>query len=129
VAGEAPAWRIERGVVKGFIDYLFEHDGRIYVCDWKSDAFDSWSAAALAARCESDYAIQAELYTWATVRLLGLGDADRFDQRFGGVLYCFLRGMRADDPTAGIYFRRPTWGEILDGQRAMLEPAYWGQPS
>ncbi len=70
VAGEAPAWRIERGVVKGFIDYLFEHDGRVYVCDWKSDdAATAGRAAALTAHCESDYALQAELYTWAAVRL------------------------------------------------------------
>ncbi len=126
-ASDGPAWRIERGVVKGFIDYLFEHEGRIYVCDWKSDALPSWDAAELAAHCEGHYAVQAELYTEAVVRLLGIADTDEFDRRFGGVVYCFLRGMRADEPTAGVYFRRPTWAEVLAGQRAMLEPGYWGR--
>jgi exodeoxyribonuclease V beta subunit len=123
---EGPAWRIERGVVKGFIDYLFEHDGRVYVCDWKSDTLPSWTPAEVAAHCTRDYAVQAEVYTLAAVRLLGLDDATAFDARFGGVLYCFLRGMRADDAGAGIYFRRPVWDEIQGWQRAMLEPRYWG---
>jgi exodeoxyribonuclease V beta subunit len=120
-------WRIERGVVKGFIDYLFEHEGRIYVCDWKSDALPSWEPADVVAHCEGNYSVQADLYTVAVVRLLGVGDADAFDRRFGGVVYCFLRGMRADDPSAGVYFRRPRWTDVLDGQRAMLEPGYWGR--
>ena len=124
---DAPAWRIERGVVKGFIDYLFEHDGRTYVCDWKSDALPGWDAGTLALHCERGYAVQAQLYTLAAVRLLELTSADSFARRFGGVLYCFLRGMRAGDPDAGVYFHRPTWGEILDWQRAMLDPAYWGR--
>ena len=74
------------------------------------------------------YAVQAELYTLATVRLLDLTSAPDFERRFGGVLYCFLRGMRADDPSAGVFFRRPTWSDILGWQRAMLQPAYWGRP-
>ena len=124
---DAPAWRIDRGVVKGFIDYLFEHEGRVYVCDWKSDSLPSWDAAALAAHCETSYAVQAELYTLAAVRLLDVTSPESFERRFGGVLYCFLRGMRADDASAGVYFRRPTWSDIQDWQRAMLEPMYWGR--
>jgi exodeoxyribonuclease V beta subunit len=120
-------WRIERGVVKGFIDYLFEHEGRVFVCDWKSDWLPRWDAAALAAHCEQSYAVQAELYTVATLRLLDIGDAAACDRRWGGVLYCFLRGMRADDPDAGIFFRRPGFDEITRWRRAMLAPAYWGR--
>ena len=127
-ATDAAAWRIERGVVKGFIDYLFEHEGRIYVCDWKSDGLPSWAAEDLAAHCEGHYAVQAELYTLAVVRLLGITGADAFERRFGGVLYCFFRGMSADDPSAGVYFRRPTWAEVSAGQRAMLDSGYWGRP-
>ena len=125
-AEDLAAWRIERGVVKGFIDYLFEHQGRVYVCDWKSDSLPGWEPAGLAARCDRDYAVQAQIYTVAAARLLGLRDAAAFESRFGGVLYCFLRGMRADDPQAGVYFRRPDWADVLGWQRAMLEPRYWG---
>jgi exodeoxyribonuclease V beta subunit len=123
---DAPAWRIERGVVKGFIDYLFEHQGRVYVCDWKSDTLPSWDPATVAAHCERDYAIQAQVYSLAAVRLLDLRDAGAFDRCFGGVLYCFLRGMRAGDPDAGIYFHRPTWDDLRGWQRAMLDGRYWG---
>jgi exodeoxyribonuclease V beta subunit len=124
---DRPGWRIERGVVKGFIDYLFEHDGRVFVCDWKSDALPSWDADQLAAHCERNYAVQAQLYTLAVVRLFGLTRADELERRFGGVLYCFLRGMHADDATAGVYFHRPTPAEIVTWQRAMLERGYWGR--
>jgi exodeoxyribonuclease V beta subunit len=123
---DGPAWRIERGVVKGFIDFLFEHQGRVYVCDWKGDWLPGWEEARLAAHCERNYAIQAQLYTLAALRLCGLDDEAAFERRFGGVLYCFLRGMSAGDPTAGVFFRRPRWSEILGWQGEMLGPSYWG---
>src|SRR5207248_2519629 len=69
--GERP-WRIERGVVKGFIDLLFEHQGRAYVCDWKGDWLPAWDAAPVAAHAERHYDTQARLYTLAALRLFGL---------------------------------------------------------
>jgi exodeoxyribonuclease V beta subunit len=76
--------------------------------------------------CESNYAIQARLYTLAILRLTGLNDCDSFERRFGGVLYCFLRGMRPDDEQAGTYFRRPDWQTVLNWQADMLGSAFWG---
>jgi exodeoxyribonuclease V beta subunit len=133
--GDAPAWRIERGVVKGYIDLLFGHDGRFYVCDWKGDWLPDWQAATVTAHCRDNYTVQAQLYTLATLRLIGVGagaggDAARedYERRFGGVLYCFLRGMRPDgDGTAGIFFQRPSFAEVAAWERAMLEPGYWGR--
>jgi exodeoxyribonuclease V beta subunit len=113
-------------LVKGFIDYLFEHEGRIYLCDWKGDWLPSWDADRVHGHCESNYAIQARLYTLAVLRLTGLNDCDSFERRFGGVLYCFLRGMRPDDEQAGTYFRRPDWQTVLNWQADMLGSAFWG---
>jgi exodeoxyribonuclease V beta subunit len=124
--GPPRLWPIGRGVVKGFIDYLFQHEGRVYVCDWKGDWLPDWQPARLAAHCEQHYAVQAQLYTLATLRLLGLTGGADFDRRFGGVLYCFLRGMREGDPGAGLFFHRPSWPEIIRWERSMLEPRYWG---
>ena len=111
---------------EGFIDLLFAHEGRAYVCDWKGDWLPSWDAAAVAAHAESNYAIQARLYTLAALRLLGVDDPATYGQRFGGVLYCFLRGMSPDDAEGGIYFRRPSWETVLGWQREMLGDAFWG---
>ena len=48
--------------------------------------------------------------------------------RPGGVLYCFLRGMRPGDNEAGTYFRRPEWPTVLDWQTEMLGTKFWGLP-
>jgi exodeoxyribonuclease V beta subunit len=120
------AWSIERGLVKGFIDYLFEHEGRVYLCDWKGDWLPSWDSDRLRIHCENNYDIQARLYTLAVLRLAGLSDRAAFERRFGGVLYSFLRGMRPGDEQAGIYFRRPDWQTVLDWQAEMLGSEFWG---
>ena len=127
-AGDGRAFRIERGVVKGYIDLLFEHGGRTYVCDWKGDWLPSWDRPRLAAHCDLHYAIQVQLYTLATLRLIGVTSEAAFEARFGGVVFCFLRGMteREGGAAAGVDFRRPSWQEVLAWQRQMLGKGYWG---
>jgi len=126
LAQDGRAWSVERGLVKGFIDYLFEHEGRIYLCDWKGDWLPSWDSDRLRIHCENNYEIQARLYTLAVLRLAGLNDRVAFERRFGGVLYCFLRGMRPGDERAGTYFRRPDWQTAIDWQAEMLGNEFWG---
>lgn len=118
-------FRIERGLVKGYIDLLFEHRGRVYVCDWKGDWLPGWGGDEVRAHCERNYGIQAQLYTLATLRFLGIVDRGGFDARWGGVLYGFVRGMSPDDPSAGLYFRRPDWDEVLAWQEQMLGDDLW----
>ncbi len=119
-------WRIERGVVKGFIDVLFEHRGRTYVCDWKGDWLPSWDRAHLAGHCGRNYDVQARLYALAALRLLGVTDEKDYQRRFGGVLYAFVRGMRAEDPDAGLHFRRPSWAEVRTWEAEMRDDRFWG---
>jgi exodeoxyribonuclease V beta subunit len=71
------------------------------------------------------YELQLQLYTLALVRLLGAGDEAAYDARFGGLLYCFVRGMRPDgDGTDGVYLRRPAWREVQAWERALGERAW-----
>ena len=79
----------------------------------------------MSGHAERNYGTQARLYTLATLRLLGVDGEPAYERRFGGVLYCFLRGMRPDDATAGIHFHRPSWLEVLGWQREMLGDAFW----
>jgi len=79
--------------------------------------------------CENNYEIQARLYTLAVLRLAGMSDRAAFEKRFGGVLYCFLRGMRPGDELAGVYFRRPDWQDVLNWQAEMLGSEFWGLQS
>ncbi len=98
----------ERGFVKGFVDFVFEHDGLVYLCDWKSDALPHWSERALEQQVERNYRLQMKIYALAVAKMLGVEkDADH-RARFGGVVFCFLRGM----PRSGIYFERPSWDRV-----------------
>ena len=118
-------FRIQRGVVKGYIDLLFENRGRTYLCDWKGDWLPRWDSAEVEAHCQRHYDLQAQLYTLAALRLLEIGDADDYDERFGGTVYVFLRGRRPDDPRAGVYFHRPAFSEVLAWQESMLDDRFW----
>jgi exodeoxyribonuclease V beta subunit len=125
--GEA-AWKVERGVVKGFIDFLFEHDGKVFVCDWKSDHLSRWDRDTVARHCQQNYDVQARIYTMAVVRLCGITTRADWERRFGGILFCFLRGLQPDDDSAGIHFRKPSWEEIQSWETDMLGRDFWGNP-
>lgn len=112
------------GYLKGYIDLVFEHDGRFFVLDWKSNHLGSTAAhyapAALrSAMTREGYHLQALLYSLAVHRWLGTRwRGYNPQQHWGGVIYLFLRGVRpgwqdAQGHPAGLHFHRtPT--EILD---------------
>lgn len=103
-----------RGILKGFIDLVFEHDGRFYIVDWKSNRLGpetaSYHAEALQAEMRRHhYALQYRLYTVALHRFLSLRLPDYdFEEHFGGVFYIFLRGVDPARPELGIHRARPT---------------------
>lgn len=113
---EASAWTATRGFVKGFIDYIFEHEGRVYFADWKSDILPDYSTATLGAHVTAHYALQARLYSLGVVRWLQIRDEAQYDARFGGLLYLFLRGQNGD----GVWFERPTWADIVEWEQDLL---------
>ena len=107
--------RVEKGFVKGFVDYVFEHEGLLYFADWKSDLLPRAGAARIRAHVERNYLLQAQLYSLALVKMLGVTDEADYEARFGGLLYCFLRAMRSGpggDGSDGVYFDRPTWATL-----------------
>ena len=110
--------------LKGFIDLVFEHEGRFYILDWKSNHLghrpqDYDSEAVRKAMDENGYHLQYLLYTIALNRYLAsrLPDYD-YRQHFGGVLYLFVRGVRpdwrnADGSPCGVFFERPA-PDVID---------------
>lgn len=104
----------EEGFMTGFIDLVFEHEGRYYIADYKSDwlggAPEDYGAEALQqAMQERGYALQYPIYLVALSRWLRsrLGEAFDYDTHIGGAYYLFVRGMTAAVPGSGIYFDRP----------------------
>jgi exodeoxyribonuclease V beta subunit len=108
------------GMVKGFIDLVFCHQGRYYVMDYKSnylgENIQAYGAKAMAAAMlEHRYDLQYVLYTLALHRLLKVRLTDYDYQRhMGGVIYLFLRGVDASGQ--GVYGDTPpqTLIETLD---------------
>lgn len=95
------------GMLKGFVDLVFEHDGRYYVADYKSNWLGPDDAAytpqALsAAILDARYELQYVLYLLALHRLLKarLPDYD-YERHVGGAVYLFLRGLHA--PGQGVH--------------------------
>jgi exodeoxyribonuclease V beta subunit len=89
------------GMVKGFIDLVFEHQGQYYVLDYKSNTLgeddDAYTDQAMGeAILAKRYDLQYVLYLLALHRLLKarLPGYD-YDQHIGGAVYLFLRGVNA----------------------------------
>ena len=107
-----------RGFLKGFIDLVFEHDGRFFILDWKSNHLGDTpahyaQAPMAAAMADQGYHLQYLLYSVALDRHLRRRlPGYQPEQHFGGVLYLFVRGVRPDWTTdqgapTGLYFHRP----------------------
>lgn len=103
-----------KGFLKGFIDLTFEHEGRWYIADYKSnwlgpDAGYYGGERLLQALAGEHYYLQYLIYLVALRRFLRQRLADFADEQLGGAFYLFLRGM----PEAGVYFARPA-DSLLD---------------
>ncbi len=112
------------GQIKGFIDLVFEADGRFYVLDYKSnwlgDSDDAYAPERLAqAVLAARYDVQMLLYLAALHRHL----TDRLPDydpalHLGGAFYLFVRGI--ESPGNGVYFMRPDRG-VMAALDALLE--------
>ncbi len=115
---------IGRGFIKGFVDLVFEHAGKVYFGDWKSDLLTGWAPAELAEHVEEHYQLQAQLYSLALVKMLRIHDAAAYEARFGGMVFCFLRGMMPGDERAGVQFHKPGWADVCEWEQRLVR----GQP-
>jgi exodeoxyribonuclease V beta subunit len=109
-----------RGFLRGFIDLVFEADGRYYVVDYKSNFLGSAPGDYVRSRMaramsEHHYYLQYHLYSLAVDRFLAtrIPDYD-YERDFGGVFYLFLRGMDAAHPAGtGVFADRPPRSRML----------------
>ncbi|UFS70144.1 exodeoxyribonuclease V subunit beta [Geomonas sp. RF6] len=113
-------FRPAKGMVRGFIDLVFEHDGRFYLVDWKSNHLgnqvEDYRPERLAGAMEQKlYPLQYLLYTVALNRFLKLRvPGYSYESHFGGVLYFFLRGVRKDRGEEFGIFRDTPPREMID---------------
>jgi exodeoxyribonuclease V beta subunit len=100
------------GLLKGFMDLVFEFEGRYYIADWKSNDLGSSTEdyhleALQKAICDKRYDMQYCLYLVALHRHLRQRLPNyAYEEHVGGAVYIFLRGL--EHPlTRGVFFERP----------------------
>ncbi|MDD9824926.1 MAG: exodeoxyribonuclease V subunit beta [Gammaproteobacteria bacterium] len=135
--GDAPAMREAlgrlrfervRGYMKGYIDLVFEADGRYYLADYKSnwlgpspDAYAPERLAAVMAR--ESYFLQYLVYTLALHRYLRLRlPGYDYERHMGGAFYLFLRGMAPErGASCGVFHTLPA-PALIEALDRHLEP-------
>ena len=115
-----------QGMLMGFADLVFEHQGRYWVLDYKSNHLGPDDAAytdsALArSMAEHRYDVQASLYLLALHRLLKARLGATYDpaRQLGGAVYLYLRGVRG--PARGVCLIPPNLA-LLGALEDMLAP-------
>ena len=115
------------GIMNGKIDLLFRQDGRYYILDWKSNHLgyslaDYGPEGVAAAMRENNYHLQYLIYTVAVRRYLAkrVPNFD-FERDFGGVIYLFVRGVRAGQDT-GVFFTKPSLALVQGIEGTMAKP-------
>ena len=100
------------GMMNGKIDLFFEHAGKYYILDWKSNFLgdrveDYGQEEVWAAMDENNYHLQYHIYTSAACKYLKMRKPNfNYETEFGGVFYLFLRGVR-NEGNFGVFFHKP----------------------
>ena len=116
------------GLVTGSVDFVFAHDGRYYVVDWKSNFLGESSSDYLPERisrsiAKERYHLQFSLYTVALDAHLSrcLGKDWDYERDFGGVYYLYLRGFGTHpEGKHGAFFHRPS-ADFVAKLRSILQ--------
>ncbi|MCU7799188.1 MAG: exodeoxyribonuclease V subunit beta [gamma proteobacterium symbiont of Lucinoma myriamae] len=115
---QLPGNQALQGMMHGFIDLIFEWQGKYYIADYKSshlgEQLDCYQYEALEKNVRDNYYdLQYLLYSLALHRYLKnrLSDYDP-QEHFGGIYYLYLRGMSPDSKTG--VFNADISPELLD---------------
>ena len=102
------------GFMKGFVDLVYEYQGRYYIVDYKSNWLGADEAAYQSTALEQgmvshDYPLQYLIYSLALHRYLRLRLPD-YDPKLhlGGAYYLFIRGMKPEWGQSGVFYDKPS---------------------
>jgi exodeoxyribonuclease V beta subunit len=119
-----------RGFMKGYIDLVFQHEGRFYLVDWKSNylgaTLNDYDQTRLSQTMQTDlYTLQYYLYTLALHQHLRYRKSGyRYEDHFGGIFYIFIRGVdNTRSPDTGIFYDLPA-PELIHRLGKTLIPDY-----
>jgi len=116
------------GIMNGKMDLFFEHEGRYYILDWKTNhlgaAMANYSTPVLVeAMREHNYHLQYLIYTLAAKKYLESRlPGFNYEKQFGGVIYFFIRGARTGSGN-GVYTIKPPVATISALEKMITSPA------
>ncbi|MDP2645788.1 MAG: exodeoxyribonuclease V subunit beta [Desulfobacterales bacterium] len=122
---ERLAFNPVHGFMRGFMDLVFQFEGRFYLADYKSNYLGPHirhyhRRALVEVMNESGYILQYHIYLVALHQYLKLRvPGYSYATHFGGVYYLFLRGM---DPEKGA-----DYGIFMDRPREQLVNELWSR--
>ncbi|HHC74376.1 MAG TPA: hypothetical protein ENK78_04835, partial [Thiothrix sp.] len=107
-----------RGFMRGFIDLIYEREGRYGIIDYKSNTLASYDQKSLhQAMAEAHYYVQYLIYCIALHRYLRHRITNyTWDKHSDGVYYLFIRGLQMNqnqaiknnDSPLGVFFHQPS---------------------
>ncbi len=108
-------FNMQQGFFTGFVDMIFEYNNKLYIVDWKSNAFEAvkeefYGERLTAQMFKKRYVLQYLCYLAALLKFLEHRlqkevDETLYNEYVGGVYYIFLRGMMLDEP-GGVFSAR-----------------------
>ncbi len=109
-----PHYQKLHGMMHGFIDLIFQYQGKFYLADYKSshlgDHFNDYQFSSLASNIEKNhYDLQYLIYALALHRYLQQRIENySVKEHFGGVYYLYLRGMTTNPVFNGygVFYRK-----------------------
>lgn len=113
-----------QGLLNGFVDLIFEHEGKYFILDWKSNFLGGSQAEykpenLLMSMNDNNYHLQYLLYSVALKKYLGTKiPGFDYESQFGGVLYYFLRGIRSGSDH-GIFYQKPSL-DLLESIESLI---------
>ena len=113
------------GLLKGYIDLVFCHNGCYYLADYKSNylgpqSHDYHEQAIDQAMLAHRYDLQCLIYSLALHCYLQQRLPDyQWEHHFGGFYCLFLRGMDPAQPGSGVWFNRPE-KQVLDALQQLF---------
>jgi len=132
-----PNFSTLKGMMHGFIDLVFEQQGKYYICDYKSnylgDDYSDYRGNLLQQDIvKHHYDLQYLIYALALHRYLKVTIENYQPNRdFGGVYYLYLRGMSDElqHKDCGVFYRNISNVELLqlDAIFSGVEPAGYSE--
>ncbi len=115
-----------KGMLMGFMDMVFEQEGRYYLLDWKSNhlgnSLEDYGQDSMTQAMQKNlYPLQYLLYTVALNRYLSLRMKNySYGSHFGGVIYVFLRGASMEHGESCGFFRDLPPVELIEALTHIL---------